>query len=204
MSIELYLAFVAAVALLMLIPGPNVALIVATSLARGTPAGLVTVAGTSAAMVPQLAVTALGMTWLMSVLADWFEWVRWIGVAYLLWLGLREWRRPAADEPAPAPLRGAWRRLFARAFLVCLTNPKVLLFYGAFFPQFVAPGGHAGAQLALLCGSFLAVAVIVDCGWATLAGRLRPLIARFGRLRHRLTGGLLMGAGLGLALARRA
>ena len=139
----------------------------------------------------------------MAALADWFEWVRWIGVAYLVWLGLREWRRVPAAEPPPAPLRGAWRMLFARAFLVCLTNPKVLLFYGAFFPQFVTPGGQAGAQLALLCASFLAIAVVVDCGWASLAGRLRPVLARFGRLRHRLTGGLLMGAGLGLALARR-
>lgn len=203
MSIELYLAFVAAVALLMLTPGPNSALIVATSLGRGTPAGLVTVAGTSAAMVPQLAVTALGMTWLMTILADWFEWVRWAGVAYLIWLGIREWRQPASDDLAAEPLQGSWRTLFVRAFLVGLTNPGVLLFYGAFFPQFVSPGPHAGLQFGLLCGTFLAIAVIVDCGWAGLAGRLRPALARFGRLRHRLTGGLLMGAGLGLALVRR-
>jgi threonine/homoserine/homoserine lactone efflux protein len=200
---ELYLAFVAATVLLMLIPGPNVALIVANSVAYGTRYGLLTVAGTSAAMVPQLLVAALGMAALLAAVGTWFEWLRWAGVVYLLWLGAQHWRAPAEDltqTRAEPPLKA---RIFGRGLLVSLTNPKTLLFYGAFFPQFVTAEAAIGPQVALLSATFLAVAVTVDSGWALLAGRARPLLARRGRLRNRLTGGLLIGAAAGLAMARR-
>ena len=103
MSPALFGAFVGATAILMLIPGPNVALIVANSLTYGPRAGLVTVAGTSAAMVVQLAVAALGVTALLGALAQAFEILRWIGVAYLVWLGVRAWRAPADDLVENAP-----------------------------------------------------------------------------------------------------
>jgi len=203
MSLGLYGAFVAATAILMLIPGPNVALIVANSIAHGARYGLLTVAGTTAAMVVQLGVTALGMTALLGDLARAFEILRWIGVGYLLWLGFNAWRAPAADLTKTAPQPRSPRAIFLRGFLVSLTNPKTLLFYAAFFPQFIDPGEGFAPQIALLAGTFLAVAMIVDGGWAVLAARFRGLLAVNGRLRNRLTGGLLMGAGLGLALARK-
>ena len=197
---SLFLAFVAAVTLLMLIPGPNVALIVANSVAHGTRYGLITVAGTSSAMVVQLCVAALGMTELLGSLGTWFEWLRWIGVGYLLHLGLAQWRAPATDLTKARP--GPARAVYARALLVSLTNPKTLLFYGAFFPQFVTVSGHVGAQVAALSATFLTLAVLVDGGWAVAAGRARGLLASRGRLRNRLSGGLLVGAGAALALAR--
>src|SRR5208283_1484714 len=97
MSLTLYLAFVAATAALMLIPGPNVALIVASSLRYGPGGGLVAVLGTSAAMVVQLAVAALGVTALFGTLAHAFEVLRWLGVAYLVVLAVAAWRAPAGD-----------------------------------------------------------------------------------------------------------
>ena len=203
MSLGLYGAFVAATAILMLIPGPNVALIVANSIAHGARYGLLTVAGTTAAMVVQLGVTALGMTALLGDLARAFEILRWIGVGYLFWLGFNAWRAPAADLTKTAPQPRSPKAIFLRGFLVSLTNPKTLLFYAAFFPQFIDPGAGFAPQIALLAGTFLAVAMIVDGGWAVLAARFRGLLAVNGRLRNRLTGGLLMGAGLGLALARK-
>jgi threonine/homoserine/homoserine lactone efflux protein len=90
-----------------------------------------------------------------------------------------------------------------RGFLVSLTNPKTLLFYGAFFPQFVRVEGSMLVQVGVLAGVFLVVAVVLDGGWAVLAGRARGLLASRGRLRNRMAGGLLVGAGVGLALARR-
>ena len=203
MDPQLYLGFVLAVTVLMLIPGPNVALIVANSVAHGLRYGLTTVAGTSAAMVLQLAVAGLGMTGLLASLGGWFEWLRWLGVAYLLYLGIRQWRAPAIDlTKTPAEPRSA-RAIFLRGLLVSLTNPKTLLFYGAFFPQFVAAGRPVATQVALLAATFLALAIALDSGWALAAGRARKLLAGRGRLRNRLSGGLLIGAGLGLALARR-
>ncbi len=96
-DLHLYLVFLFAVVVLTLIPGPNMALIVANSVSYGTRFGMLTLAGTSSAMVIQLALTGLGMTAVMGIMAQWFEWIRWIGVLYLVWLGVRLWRTPPVD-----------------------------------------------------------------------------------------------------------
>jgi homoserine/homoserine lactone efflux protein len=201
-DLPLYLGFIAASALLILIPGPNVSLIVANAIAHGTRYGLLTVAGTTAAIVVQLALTTYGMTAALETLAGWFELIRWIGVLYLVVLGIRAWRAPPVALAATAQPRSL-RAIALRGFAISLTNPKTLLFYGAFLPQFVAPDRPVGPQLALLSATFLLIALLLDSGWALAAGRARRLLALRGRLRNRLTGGLLIGAGLGLALAHR-
>ena len=199
---SLLLAFVAAVTVLMLIPGPNVALIIANSVTYGPKYGLLTVAGTSSAMVVQLCLTAFGMTELLGSLGAWFEWLRWIGVAYLVYLGIMQWRAPSVDLTRTRPEPKSPSAIYTRALLVSLTNPKTLLFYSAFFPQFVSMDKHVGTQIAILSVIFLAVAVLVDAGWAVLAGRVRGVLASRGRLRNRVSGGFLIGAGAALALAR--
>jgi ABC-type branched-subunit amino acid transport system permease subunit/threonine/homoserine/homoserine lactone efflux protein len=180
-----------------------VALIVANSVAYGFRYGLLTVAGTSTAMVVQLGMTALGMAELLGTLGAWFEWIRWIGVVYLVFLGVAQWRAPPLNltEIAPEPKSG--RAMFTRALLVSLTNPKTLFFYGAFFPQFVVTPCPVGAQIAVLSATFLLLAVLPDGGWALAAGRARRLLTAHGRLRNRISGSLLIGAGVGLALARK-
>ena len=200
-ALDLYIAFVAATTILMLIPGPNVALIVANSVGHGTRYGLLTVAGTSAAILVHMVLTVIGLAALLGSLGARFEWVRWIGVLYLLWLGIRQWRAPAIDLTATRPQPRSERAIVLRGFVVSLTNPKTLLFYGAFFPQFLSRERSLG-ELLLLASTFVVIAVTVDGGWALLAGRLRFLLARHGKLRNRLSGGLLIGAGLGLAAAR--
>ena len=202
-DLDLYLTFVAATSLLMLIPGPNVALIVANSVAYGPRYGFLTVAGTSSAMVPQLALTAFGMTAALGTAAEWFEWIRWLGVLYLLYVGVQQWRAPALDLTQTKPQPRSFRSIYARGLLVSLTNPKTLLFYGAFFPQFVSLEGPVALQVTVLSLTFLMLAVLWDCLWALAAGRARGLLAARGTLRNRLSGGLLIGAGVGLALARK-
>jgi homoserine/homoserine lactone efflux protein len=201
-DLSLYLGFIAAVTVLMLIPGPNVALIVANSVAHGPRYGLLTVAGTSTAMILQLALVALGMTQFLGLLGSWFELLRWIGVAYLLYLGIAQWRSPAVDLTKTRPERKSPRAIFTRALLVSMTNPKTLLFYGAFFPQFVSPLHAFAPQVALLSATFVAIAVLVDGSWALAAARARHLLAGRGRLRNRIAGGMLIGAGAALAAAR--
>lgn len=203
MSLELYLAFVAASVLLALMPGPNVAVIVANAIAYGPRYGLLTVGGTSSAMVPQLLVTTLGMSAVLGLMAEWFEWLRWIGVAYLVYIGVQAWRAPVVDLATAKPEPKSAQSIYWRGVLVSLTNPKTLLFFGAFFPQFVDPKGDPVAQLALLSITFLVVGTLVDSTWALVAGKARFVMARAGRWTNRLTGGLLIGAGLGLALTRR-
>jgi threonine/homoserine/homoserine lactone efflux protein len=203
MTLELYCTFVAATIALVALPGPNVALIVANSIAYGRRFGFVTVAGTSTAMVPQLALTVLGMIGLLTAMSHIFEWVRWLGVAYLLYLGVQAWLAPGTDLTKVAPEPRSARSIFMRGFLVSLTNPKTLLFYGAFFPQFMTPGANIGTQLALMSATFLGVAVALDSCWALAAERLRGLLATRGCLRNRLAGGFYFAAAVGVAGARR-
>jgi threonine/homoserine/homoserine lactone efflux protein len=153
-------------------------------------------------MVPQLLMTSLGMTALLTGMATWFTWLRWLGVAYLIWLGVQYWRAPVTDLTQTGPEACAPRAIFLRAFLVSITNPKTLFFYGAFFPQFISHTQPLAPQLATLCVVFLMVVVLVDSTWALAAGRMRVMLRMRGRLRNRLTGGLLIGAGVGLAVAR--
>jgi threonine/homoserine/homoserine lactone efflux protein len=198
----LYLAFIAATVVLMLIPGPNVALIVANSVAYGTRYGLMTLGGTATASVIQLLLVTLGMTAAMATLGGWMEYARWAGVVYLIWIGVRQWRAAVVDLTRTRPEPKSARQIFLRGLLVSLTNPKTLLFFGAFFPQFIAPERDLSTQLAVLSVTFVAVALVMDSLWAVLAGRVRGLLAGHGKARNRVTGGLLIGAGLGLALAR--
>jgi homoserine/homoserine lactone efflux protein len=204
MTSDIFITFLIATVALIVLPGPNVALIVANSVAYGRRFGLLTVAGTSAAMVPQLALTVLGMTGALSLMGHLFEWVRWAGVAYLVYLGVKAWRAPAVDLTKIQPEPRSARIIFIRGFIVSFTNPKTLLFYSAFFPQFVTPGAQLASQLALLSATFLLTAATLDCCWALAAGRLRRLLATRGLLRNRLTGGFYLAAALGLASARKA
>ena len=201
-SAPLYFAFLVTSIALIAFPGPNVALIVSTSIAHGRRAGLVTVAGTSSAMAIQLLLTVAGTSALLAAAAPWFSWLRWAGAAYLIYLGVRAWRAPAGNGTGnvmPARAEGA---VFARGVLVSLTNPKTLLFFGAFLPQFVSTDGPALPQLIVLAGTFLVLAVGLDTAWALLAHRAGARLSRRKDLRNRLEGGLLIGAGVGLAVAR--
>ncbi len=201
-DLELLPAFVLATAVLMMIPGPNLALIVANSLAYGARWGILTVLATSTASMLQLALVGVGMAELLGRLGGWFEIVRWMGVAYLVLLGVQQWRAASADLAGVRPQPRSAAGIFARAILVSLTNPKTLLFYGAFFPQFIAPSQPAGPQLLVLAAIYLAVALVLDSLWALAADRVRGVLGAHARLRNRVSGGLLMGSGVGLALAR--
>ncbi len=203
MSLELYLAFVAATIVLILIPGPNVALIVANSVAYSTRDGLITVAGTSAAMVIQLSLTILGLSGFLALMASWFEWLRWVGVAYLFYLGITALTAPPTKLTTVTASRTGPVQMFLRGFVVSLTNPKTLLFYSAFLPQFVRPTAGTMWQLTILAATFLAIAVVLDSGWALLASRARSFLGHNGRLRTRITGVFLISSAAGLALARK-
>ena len=203
MTWELFAAFITAATILILIPGPNVAVIVANSSAYGARYGLITVAGTSSAMALQLACTVLGLTGALSLMAAWFGWLRWLGVGYLVYLGLVAWRTPPVDLRKTKAQPQSGRTMYVRGFLVSLTNPKTLLFYAAFLPQFVNPEYDQGSQLMLFAASFLAIAVLLDSTWALLAHRASRALAVSGHFLNRLTGGFLLAAAAGLALARK-
>lgn len=193
-------AFVLAVTALLLTPGPNFALIVANSLAHGPRRGMLTALATASASMVQLLLVSAGMASVVSRLGDWFELFRWAGVLYLLYMGVQQWRAPAAPLVAAGTTGHDLRRTFARAATVSILNPKTLLFYAAFFPQFIAPDRPVAPQLAVLAVLYLMLAIVIDCLWALGAGRLRGLLGQRSRVFNRLSGGVLIGAGIGLAV----
>jgi threonine/homoserine/homoserine lactone efflux protein len=203
LSLPLYAGFIAAAVLVLIIPGPNIAFIVSNSLAHGRKSGLLTVAGTSSAMVLQLGLTVLGMTALLTAMAGVFDWLRWAGVLYLIYLGCRIWNAKPQDLSTTRPDPHSAAAIYLRGLLVSLTNPKTLLFFGAFLPQFADAGRPLLPQLLIFSASFLGLAIVLDSAWAILAGQLRFMLGSGGRLRNRIAGGCYIGAGLGLALARK-
>ncbi len=202
MSIELYLAYVAACVVVVTVPGPTVTLIIANSLTHGSRAGLINVAGTQAGLALMIAVVVVGLASIIATMSWWFDWVRLAGAAYLIWIGWKLVSAKTVFDAAgtPAAPRGGF---FLQGFLVILSNPKALLFFGAFIPQFIDPSTDYVAQVVLLGVTFMAVATFFDGAYAVLAGRARSFMSGDrARLLARLSGGLLIGGGVWLALAR--
>jgi threonine/homoserine/homoserine lactone efflux protein len=202
MSIELYLVFVVATALLIATPGPNVALIVGTSLTHGLRTGIMAVAGVNVGVMIQLAVVAAGLSWIVDLFATYFDAIRFIGAAYLLLLGIQTlWR--ARKTSAPKPL--STERAFARGFAVAFANPKTLIFQAAFLPQFLTNGEGRQHQLWLLAATFWVITVLGDAIWVLCASRLKAVVTgRAQLIADRVSGGILIaGAGVLLAASRR-
>jgi threonine/homoserine/homoserine lactone efflux protein len=203
MSLQAYLAFVAACIALALLPGPVVTLIIANGLRHGTRAALINCAGAQTGLAIVIGVVAVGLTSLMATMGDWFDWVRFAGAAYLVWLGIKLVWSPvegvSADAPPPPPRGG----FFLQGFLVLLSNPKVLVFFGAFIPQFMDLNQPHLPQVAILGVTFMVTAAMTDAIYALLAGRARRFFSKKRtRLVSRISGGFMIGGGIWLALTR--
>jgi threonine/homoserine/homoserine lactone efflux protein len=203
MSLHAYLAYVAACIALALLPGPIVTLVIANGLRYGTRASLTNVLGAQAGLAIVIGIVAVGLTSLMATMGYWFDWVRFAGAAYLVWLGIKLIRTPveelSTDAPPPPPRGG----FFLQGFLVLLSNPKVLVFFGAFIPQFVDLNKDHVPQVALLGVTFMVTAAMSDMLYALLAGRARKFFSRQRtRLVSRISGGFMIGGGIWLALTR--
>lgn len=203
MSLSAYLAYVLACIVVVIVPGPTVTVIIANSLRNGSRAGFLNVAGTQVGLAVMLAVLALGLQVVVENLGHVFEWVKLAGAAYLVWLGIKLLRSDGSLGQAEARERPG-NSYFWQGFLVILSNPKALLFFGAFIPQFIDPAGNAILQTLLLGATFMAVATVFDGAYAVAAGRAKGLLARRNVRRIEIaSGSLLIGGGLWLALQRR-
>ncbi|MEX0316550.1 MAG: LysE family translocator [Ruegeria sp.] len=201
MPLDLILALIVATAVLVAIPGPNVALIIANTLAHGFRFGAITVLGTTLGIALQLALVVVGLGALLHLAAGAFLWLKWVGVAYLFYLGVTAWRQGARDMPEVAASGRPVRLVFWQGLGMALINPKTLLFSAAFLPQFVpVSAGSQGLVLAALI--HLVVIFGSDLCWAAMAQTARRPIRRLGRLRHRLTGLFYFASSVGLSLAR--
>ena len=202
MPLELYFAYTLACAVITLIPGPTVTVIIANSLAHGTRAGLLNVAGTQLGLGLMMAILVVGLSSVIAAMGWLFDWLRWAGALYLVWLGWKLLRTPDVlqDVQKSAPRPGGF---FLQGFLVLMANPKALLWFGAFIPQFVDPKGNYVAQIVLLGVTAMAVALVSDGAYAVLTGRAGSFLSKKRvRLVSRLSGSFLIGGGIWLALTR--
>ena len=202
MSLELYAAYVLACIVIILVPGPTVTLIIANSIRHGARAGLANVAGTQAGLAIMIAIVGIGLNTLIAGMGHWFEWVRLIGAAYLIWMGVQMFRAKGtlnADGTARKPRGG----FFLQGLAVALSNPKTLVFFGAFFPQFIAPQGNYTLQIIVMGLTAMIFAAVSDSTYALAASRAgRLLSASRIKLMSRISGSFLVGGGLWLAFSK--
>jgi threonine/homoserine/homoserine lactone efflux protein len=202
MNFHLFAAYLLITFVLVIAPGPIVTLVITTGATRGVRPALATVVGTTLGNGLLLTAIALGLSWVLANALILFEVMRWAGAAYLIYLGVQAWRGAAKIAQAP-PVAG--HVYFARGLTVALTNPKTIVFFTAFLPQFIDPALPAGRQLAVMCAVSTLMAGTTDAAWAIASGLGRAWFMKPARakLLGRLSGTALIGGGLWLSLARR-
>ncbi|WP_118134245.1 LysE family translocator [Oceanicella sp. SM1341] len=201
-----FLAFVGASILLLLLPGPTVLTVISQSLAHGRRTALPSVLGVGLGDLCAGTLSLLGVGTLLAASATAFEVMKLAGAAYLVWLGVKMWRHPpeGALSVAVAPAR-RWV-MFRDAALVTLFNPKGILFFVAFVPQFIRHDAPFVPQAAVLVVTFAVLGMLNSWAYAALANRARDLIRRPAVLRGATRGaaGMLIAAGVAAAFTRRA
>lgn len=207
--------FVAASALLIIVPGVDMALVTRQVVAHGRRAGFTTIAGLLTGMLTHTALAAIGLSAVLATSATAYTVVRYAGAAYLVWVGVQtlwatRWGAGSGSDRAPVIESGrlrrsmSWRRAYLLGLTSNLTNPKIALFFLTFLPQFVRPGPDAARQTMLLGLLFVTMDCIWLCCWALVLGRLSGWLSR-SAVRRRIeqaTGAVLIAFGLRLVVQR--
>jgi threonine/homoserine/homoserine lactone efflux protein len=199
-SLETWTIYLIAVLGLSLTPGPNSLLVMAHGALHGWRRTLWTIAGGAVGFATLIALSMTGIAALVAAAPSALRVMKVLGGAYLLWLGVQLWRAPPVQLRPAAPGEGerSSASLFRQGLLAAVANPKVLLFYGAFLPQFVDPSRGMGWQFVHLAATFVVVEALVEGLIAGLAFRVRAWLERSGRAFNRVCGSFF--AALGVAL----
>jgi len=202
MNFDTYFAYVAVCLVAVVIPGPTNALILANGMRHGVRAGLLNVAGNQVGVGLMIVTVAVGLSSVVNLVGQWFEWIKLAGAAYLIFLGIQLFR--SADSIAAAPQMEAPRMgFFMQGLVVSLSNPKQLLFFGALLPQFIDPAGTQVLQIGALGGTAMILAALSDSAYALVSGRIAGRVSPKGvRTASRVGGVCLIGGGFWLALSR--
>jgi threonine/homoserine/homoserine lactone efflux protein len=207
MSSEIWLAFVLAAMIVLIIPGPTIILVISQAIAHGRSAALPLVAGVTLGDFTAMTLSLLGLGAILAASAALFSVLKWIGAAYLIYIGIRLWRsNPEKRAIRPSAIRTSNRSLFRSAFVVTALNPKSIAFFVAFLPQFINAQRATFPQLLMLGATFLFFAALNAMLYALFAGQLRDTMqnARVRRWFNRCGGSALIGAGIFTATLQRA
>lgn len=207
MDPAIWFAFAAASSVMLAIPGPTVMMVASFAMSRGRETGWATVPGVALGDLTAMTVSLAGAGAVLATSADLFTMLKLAGAGYLVWLGIQLWR--SKPELAPAPASNGRRdklKMFANAYVVTALNPKGIVFFVAFVPQFVDPARPLLAQFVILIATFVILGAVNAAFWAAMAGTMRSNFSspRALRLVNRLGGSAMIGAGLLTAMTRRA
>ncbi|MBN8509722.1 MAG: LysE family transporter [Burkholderiales bacterium] len=201
MAFDTWLIYLLAATGLSLSPGPNGLLALTHGVLHGRRQTLWTIAGGALGFTLVIALSLFGIGALLKASLAALVVMKWVGGAYLVWLGVQVWRAPpiapTIDDTAPAVGGGT---LFRQGLLSAVTNPKGLLFFAAFLPQFVDPARSLFVQFAVMAGTFAVVEIATEVAIAGAAHRVRPWLQRVGRRFNRACGGVFIAIGAALPL----
>jgi threonine/homoserine/homoserine lactone efflux protein len=204
LTLETWLAFTAAAAVLLVIPGPTILLVVSYALGQGWRTALPMAIGVALGDFTAMSLSLLGLGALLAASATVFTILKWIGAAYLVWLGVKLWRSGGALDVTPRKDAASALKMLAHAWLVTALNPKGLMFFVAFLPQFIDPKLAFMPQVSLCAATFLVLAFANAFTYALIAARARQAVrnARAIGVINRIGGSLLIGAGFATVVLR--
>lgn len=205
MTFELWIAFVFAAVVLLAIPGPTVMLVVGFALSHGRRSAWGTVPGVALGDLTSITLSFLGLGALLSASAAVFTTVKWAGAAYLVYLGIQMWRSQPGQPDGLPGVHASQGSMFRQAWAVTTLNPKSILFFIAFLPQFIVPTAPAVPQMVTLGATFVTLAAVNATGYALLAGSVRAAVRRPRVMKrvNRVGGSILIGAGIVTAGLKR-
>ena len=201
MALDTWLIYLLAATGLSLSPGPNGLLALTHGALHGRRKALFTIFGGALGFVIVIALSMFGIGALLKASLRWLTVLQWAGGAYLVWLGIQVWRSPPLGEGmarAAAPRSGA--SLFRQGLLSAVSNPKAVLFFAAFLPQFIDPARGLFMQFVLMAGTFALVEILTELFIASAANRIRPWLQRTGKAFNRACGGVFVAIGVALPL----
>lgn len=202
MNFETWLAFVAASLVLTMTPGPSIMIGMVHAVRFGVRKTLFTALGDICANMMQMLLVAVGLGVVLAQSTSAFAVIKWTGVAVLLLMGWRAWHTPASPTTTPATgLHEGRRQLFLSGFLVAISNPKAIVFFAAFFPQFIDPARHLDTQLLVMCPTMAALDFVFVMLYASGASGMLGFLKQKPRLLNRLSGSVLVGTAAVLSLA---
>jgi threonine/homoserine/homoserine lactone efflux protein len=198
MTIEAWLAFTAASAALLVIPGPTILLVVSYALGQGWRSALPMAVGVALGDFTAMTLSILGVGALLATSATVFTLLKWVGAAYLVWLGIKLWQAGGTLDGTPRTNAAPALKMLGHAWVVTALNPKSITFFVAFLPQFLDPRADFWAQMLVVETTFLALAFANVLGYALVATRARMVVQRPQAMRivNRAGGSLLIGAGV--------
>jgi threonine/homoserine/homoserine lactone efflux protein len=201
MELHTWLIYLLAAAGLSLSPGPNSLLALTHGALHGRRKALYTVAGGAVGFVTIIALSMFGIGALLKASLVWLTILKWVGGIYLVWLGIQVWRSPpiAVDTTRGVEPASGWP-LFRQGLLAAVTNPKGILFFAAFLPQFIDPARSLWVQFGIMAGTFIATEIITEVFVASVAHRISAWLARVGRAFNRTCGGVFVAIGALLPL----